>query len=376
MGLMSCLKNQIPNKLSNQGIILKDQKAISNVSQPELLHKRIYPHRVLGMGLAALPITLILNHINAPIYSWIWCAFGCFIWPHLAYFIAKKSKNPYTIERNNLTFDSFFAGSWAPLLHFNLLPSVMLIAITMADKISSGVRKMWLYGAIFVVLGILFTGSFTGFQVNLESNIQVILATLPVIIVHSLVVSISSYKLVRRVHVKNQNLRELNRRDPLTNIYNCRVWQEQAYELFDKHIDKKIPLSMLIIDIDNFKQVNDQYGHATGDKLILAITKIIRKHTSTTSISGRLGGDEFGLVLQGDAERAVNIGYKILSDVRKIIITEANKQEFSVSIGTACSSLAFDKYQDWFNSADKALYAAKNSGRNTLVNYGETSKCR
>lgn len=346
---------------------MKDQKAISNVSRPELLHKRIYPHRVIGMGLAALPIAMVLEQIDAPIFSWIWCAFGCFIWPHLAYLIAHKSKKPYICERNNLTFDSFFAGSWAPLLHFNLLPSVMLIAITMADKISSGVRKMWLYGAIFVVLGITFSGLLTGFKIDIESSTNVILATLPIVIVHTLVVSISSYKLVRRVHLKNQNLNELSRKDPLTGLYNCRVWQEQAHSLFKNNNHDNAPLSMLVIDIDNFKQVNDQYGHAVGDKLLLAIAKVIKKHTNETSIAGRLGGDEFGLIIQGDEDKACRVGYEILSNIRKLMITEAAPHEFSVSIGTASTSLNFKQYQDWFNLADATLYSAKDSGRNTLV---------
>lgn len=353
---------------------MKEQKSISNVSRPEWLHERIYPHRIIGMGLATLPIFVVLNQLDAPLFSWLYCISGCIIWPHLAYYIAKRSKNPFIAERNNLTFDAFFAGSWAPLLHFNLLPSIMFIALAIADQISSGIRKMWIYGIAFILIGLLSTGFFTGFQVNLESSTSVIVATLPIVLVHFLVVSISSHKLIRRVYIKNQDLKELTLRDPLTALYNSTTWQEQAQLLFEKAAHQQTPLNIMVVDIDKFKRVNDKFGHSAGDTLILELARIIQKHSGSDNMAGRLGGDEFGLIIHGSRSDATQIGYKILNDTYKLSMLQMPSEKFSVSIGIACNSLNFSQYQDWFNSADQALYAAKNAGRNTLMNYEKEPK--
>lgn len=330
------------------------------------LSRRIYPHRTLGMGLAFLPVFFVFSQNDAPTTYWIWAILVCLVWPHVAFIKAKASNNAYKSERQNLAIDSFIAGTMAPLMYFNILPSVMLVAITLADKFSTGVKHMTGIGALFVTLGMITAGIFTGFEISLASSTGVILATLPIIIVHTMVVSFTSYKLIREVHFKNQNLNELNRTDPLTKLYNCGAWQEEAKQAFsDAQINKQV-LNLMIIDIDNFKSVNDQYGHSIGDQLIVKISKIIQAAGGENSIAGRLGGDEFGLIIQAGSEKTKVLCQKIITHVQAINLADTNSREFSVSIGFSCSLQNFDKYLDWFNSADKALYKAKNSGRNTF----------
>ncbi len=188
--------------------------------QRDLLPQRVYRFRMLGMGLAGLPLGLVLHELQAPIGSWLWAAFTCLLWPQLAYWRARRSRTPFDTELRNLMFDSAIAGSWVPLLHFNVLPSVLLLTVATADKINSGVRDLWRRSLPGMLLAILATGLLTGFAFQPETSMPVLLACLPIMLIHTMGVSLASYRLVRRVQRQNQRLDELSRIDALTSLDN------------------------------------------------------------------------------------------------------------------------------------------------------------
>ena len=157
-------------------------------------------------------------------------------------------------------------------------------------------------------------------------------------------------------------------RDPLTGAYNRGVMEAaltREVALAKRH---KLPLSFLMIDIDHFKNVNDTYGHATGDHVLNAFTNCIAQHIRTTDILFRYGGEEFtvllnntplqgALILAERIRRAAERGECVADNGEKISIT--------ASIGVACLGEG-DTEQDLFNHADKALYMAKEHGRNCI----------
>src|SRR5690606_34299143 len=97
-------------------------------------------------------------------------------WPALAHAIARRSRDPYRAELRNLLVDSAIAGAWVPLLHFNLLPSVLLLTLTTVDKISSGVPRLWLRSLPGMGLALLASGLATGFAWAPSTSIAVMLA--------------------------------------------------------------------------------------------------------------------------------------------------------------------------------------------------------
>lgn len=337
------------------------------ITNHKSLPARVYGHRIIGMALAGLPVAAVLYKQESSYIAWTWWFVSCFVWPHLAYFRSKKSNNAYLSERSNFTFDSFLAGTFLPLIHFNLLASFILVAISTADKINTGIRNLWLYGSIYLLLGLVFCGLLAGFQIELESDLLIVLSILPITILHTLLVSISSHKLIRKVHIKNQKLDELSRKDPLTQLFNCRVWQEDSKKLFQQRQLDNQPVSLLLIDIDDFKSVNDSFGHSAGDELLLEISAIISGHETDGAMAGRIGGDEFSLVLPVTKSTALAIGQDILEKIRTITLPISETRYYSVSIGIASSDRELANFREWFDIADKALYQAKDSGRNQIV---------
>ena len=110
-----------------------------------LTYRRIYPLRMLGMGLGAVLLGSVLHDNQSP--AWMWWLLGvtALVWPQLAYLLARHSADPYRAEVRNLLIDSAIAGMWVPLLHFNLLPCVVMALITTYDKFSTAIKRLRLH---------------------------------------------------------------------------------------------------------------------------------------------------------------------------------------------------------------------------------------
>ena len=331
------------------------------------LPSRTYRFRVLGMGLAALPQIVVLREIGAGWPAWAWMAFGCLLWPHLAYVIARRSRNPFQAERRNFMFDSVLAGSWLPMLHFNLLPSAVLLTVVMADKINSGVRNLWLWSLPGTLAAIGIGGLLTGFAVDLPSSTAVVLASLPILVIHTLAVSQSSYLLVRKVQRQNLQLAELSRRDMLTGLDSRGHWQSRANELFRRHQEGQSPATLLFVDVDRFKAINDRYGHGVGDDVLRAIAALLSRQLPPQAAVGRLGGDEFAVVLPMGAVEAAGHAEQLRAAVEALALPGHPGLQCSISIGLAEPPSAGLALREWMEAADRALYRAKRGGRNQTV---------
>lgn len=154
--------------------------------------------------------------------------------------------------------------------------------------------------------------------------------------------------------------------DALTGLFNRRGCENMLKDFDTSHLH-----SSIIIDIDHFKAVNDNFGHSIGDKVIQKIASIIKKHIGLEDIPVRYGGEEFVVVMKNKSQKnAYLIAEKIRTSVEelKLIQRQSNTHlpPMSVSIGIA----EMEESDDWpslFERADKALYQAKNSGRNRCV---------
>lgn len=156
--------------------------------------------------------------------------------------------------------------------------------------------------------------------------------------------------------------------DPLTNLLNRRAFFERcAYEI-EYAMHHNTELSLLIIDIDNFKMVNDTYGHQTGDHAIIAVAENIAAIIRTTDILARIGGEEFSLLMpMTGRESAHQLGERIrLNIAEKKIEVEDQVLQLTVSIGLAVFQKEDPDIQTVFKRSDQALYRAKENGRNRV----------
>ena len=159
--------------------------------------------------------------------------------------------------------------------------------------------------------------------------------------------------------------KEMSIKDHLTGLYNRRVI-EDFYEIEKNRINRsESNLSLLIIDIDNFKKINDIFGHNTGDFVLKEFSKILRKSTRNIDIIARWGGEEF-LILCPHTKACDNdiIGNRILSDVRSFSFTDV--KSLSASIGIVNIKKDED-FKDAIKRADDLLYKAKHSGKDCFM---------
>lgn len=173
----------------------------------------------------------------------------------------------------------------------------------------------------------------------------------------------------QRFEAANKQLERISRVDGLTGLYNRRYWEEMCGTEFKRAMRTGGPATMMILDIDHFKKVNDNYGHPAGDKTIKTLARIIAKAIRETDIAGRYGGEEFTIILPDtDVKSAKVVAERIRKLAEHLPVEWEDKViNFTVSVGLAEFHTSFGEYVAWIEKADQGLYEAKESGRNRVI---------
>ena len=181
-------------------------------------------------------------------------------------------------------------------------------------------------------------------------------------------------------HVKNiqqEKERELaiiskSQRDPLTNLYNKAVTKELIEEFLITE-DRKGIHALYLIDIDNFKNVNDDFGHAIGDVLLSTMADKLSQFFRATDIVGRIGGDEFLIFMKDvdDKSVAAQKAAEICTGFRNWFKSTSGSVELSVSIGICILPEDGTSFDEIYKKSDVALYVSKNKGKNTFTFYDQ-----
>ncbi|MBI3798152.1 MAG: diguanylate cyclase [Deltaproteobacteria bacterium] len=164
-------------------------------------------------------------------------------------------------------------------------------------------------------------------------------------------------------------LEQLAREDKLTGLCNRRHFEERAHEECLRAQRYERPLSLLLGDLDDFKQVNDRYGHACGDMVLRQVGQTLLLHCRSSDLVARYGGEEFAVLLfETEAEHAQKVAERLCAAIRTLSFSHPSGP-FHITISFGVASLLLQRKQDLttlLEEADKALYAAKHKGRNRV----------
>ncbi len=173
------------------------------------------------------------------------------------------------------------------------------------------------------------------------------------------------------IAIENARLYEMATTDGMTALYTKRFFSFRLNEEIYNARNKKMPLSILLIDIDHFKKVNDTYGHQAGDKVIVEIARIMKELSSKTDLPCRYGGEELIIISPGsDEKKIMELGENLRKAIEEHIIeTDTEKIRVTASVGCAVFSSKIRTPEDFVEMSDLALYYGKENGRNTVTLY-------
>ncbi|UZD66104.1 diguanylate cyclase [Marinobacter sp. AN1] len=173
---------------------------------------------------------------------------------------------------------------------------------------------------------------------------------------------------LERIEELRNALKEESIRDPLTGLYNRRWLDEVLEREIPRALREQRPLTFCIMDLDHFKRVNDDWGHDVGDRILVALAKLLQDGSRKQDVAARFGGEEFVLVLPGiDPQSALEVVGRLRSAFSDMDFSPGGPVRLTFSAGLACVPGHASDRETLFRMADRALYQAKEQGRDRVV---------
>lgn len=333
------------------------------------LIERVYAPRITGLGFAFVAVSSFLLQNESSSGLWALLIIWALIWPHIAFISAKNAKQPFKQEIINLFIDAFMIGFWVPVMSFSIIPSIAILGMHLLSIMSVLGLDMAVKGLFTELAGILVAVLIVGFDVNPDANTFQMIASIPMLLIYPLIVGYNAYHLSLKLAAKQSVLRKLSRTDGLTGLNNRMYWGEQLDHYFKLNQRNHTKASIVFVDVDHFKQVNDNYGHIVGDEVLQKIACLILECARESDICGRFGGEEFCILMPDtDSHSAETLAERLRLRVENSALHKEYLIKGSISLGVAEISSDMNSYSDWLALADRALYQAKEQGRNrTLI---------
>lgn len=343
-----------------------------------------------GSWLTAFVVLAV--HFGEHAYGlWFWLFMGLqfLVYPHLVFLRARHARDPLATEIQNLLLDNFCFGVWAAVLGFPLWITFTLAICGCINMVAFHAFKGVLQALGAFAAGALLVLAVGGWRFTSDTSLLVsvmCMVSLSVYLIsfarsaHTRTVALSETRArlrqseaglqhqIEAIQSLQAQLTEQANRDPLTGLYNRRYLNDSLQREFDRCARDGAPLSLLLIDLDHFKLVNDRHGHTKGDEVLRQVSAILGQEMRSSDICCRYGGEEFLLVLpyvglDAAQDRAEYCRRRI--EGHHWLVGE---QAFAVtlSVGVACTPDAQMTPAELINLADQALYRAKAEGRNRV----------
>jgi len=182
-------------------------------------------------------------------------------------------------------------------------------------------------------------------------------------------------KIKQQEKKKEQNFKQMALHDPLTGLVNRALLYEHLKKIVVHSSRNNQQFSVVFIDLDNFKKINDLHGHHVGDELLVKISKCLKGSVREDDIVARVGGDEFVLVLSSESESVAiqNTVKRLMTSITEMVLIEGYGDTVSISVGIAVYPEGGEDVSMLLRNADGAMYQAKSNGKNCFQFYSSDS---
>lgn len=209
------------------------------------------------------------------------------------------------------------------------------------------------------------------FYAGIKAQMKVLIGVIVGVAVLLFIVTVAALRPIIRTLLREQKLLDISNRDGLTGLYNHAYMEESLKRELPRAARYKRPLSILMLDIDHFKQINDKHGHQVGDDVLSRFAQRLKRSARNQDIAARYGGDEFILILtETGKDDAAIVAERIRTDVAAMRVeTEAGEFGITTSIGFVSydANAGEVSSKQFIKAADEALYASKEKGRNRVT---------
>ncbi|MFP5406000.1 MAG: diguanylate cyclase, partial [Gammaproteobacteria bacterium] len=267
----------------------------------------------------------------------------------------------------NLLIDSTIGGFWIAAMGFNLLPSSLIVTMLCMSNMAVGGWRLFVKGVPALALGALLALALLRVRFQAVPELAVVLACIPFMVIYPLLIGMVTWRLSLKLSQQREALRILHEHDSLSGLYSRAYWDTRLQQEFQRFGRYKRPVTLMLMDIDHFKAINDTHGHTAGDDAIRRVGALLLEHVRPEDLVGRYGGEEFAAILpETTASQARVLAERIRGALAATVMPIGGGVRLTMSFGIAELSPDVRDCLVWIERADRALYEAKDGGRNQV----------
>lgn len=362
-------------------------------------------HRVRTSGFV-MGFAIFAAHLQGQGHPWlVWglLVLQFFVYPHLLHWRARRAPQAMQAVLGNFLIDGFVMGLWAGFLGYPLWISFAVLACNLVSITLYGGLRYALQALVLFFSGGPLWFALSGGSLQLQTSASVTALCIVGLTLFLLMATNTAFHRNRKlqairsalgeseqalhhansalqtqlqaIHVLQEKLSEQAHRDPLTGLYNRRYLDDTLARELARCQREGLPLSLMLIDLDHFKQINDTYGHLAGDEVLKQLAAMLSAQARTSDVVCRFGGEEFLLLLPNMTQAAAlerAEQWRTEFAAHSIRFGEFRMQA-TLSIGVASYPGHGTTPQALTRSADDALYRAKTAGRNRVMLAGASA---